>query len=131
MSWVDPLVGLRLRHQFAPGWNFVVSGDVGGFDVGSKFSWQVLAAFDYEICRSRTVTWSAMLGYKALSVDYSQGSGLTPLRVRHDDAWADIRRDRTVLTQTIRVTGTGDAHRGSSCEVAGDVSDVRCIATRK
>jgi len=55
----------------------VVSGDVGGFDVGSKFSWQVLAALDYEICRSRTVTWNAMLGYKALSVDYSQGSGRT------------------------------------------------------
>jgi hypothetical protein len=50
---------------------------VGGFDVGSKFSWQVLAALDYEFCRSKTVTWSAMLGYKALSVDYSQGSGLT------------------------------------------------------
>ena len=77
VSWVDPLVGARLRHQFAPAWNFVVSGDVGGFGVGSKFSWQVLAALDYEICRSRTVTWSAMLGYKALNVDYSQGSGLT------------------------------------------------------
>jgi hypothetical protein len=77
VSWFDPLVGARLRHQFAPGLNFFVSGDVGGFDVGSKFSWQVLAALDYEFCRSRTVTWSAMLGYKALSVDYSRGSGLT------------------------------------------------------
>jgi hypothetical protein len=77
VSWVDPLVFARLRHQFTPGLNFFVSGDVGGFDVGSKFSWQVLAALDYEFCRSRTVTWSAMLGYKALSVDYSQGSGLT------------------------------------------------------
>jgi hypothetical protein len=53
VSWFDPLVGLRLR--------FVVSGDVGGFDVGSKFSWQVLGALDYE----------------ALSADYSQGSGLS------------------------------------------------------
>jgi hypothetical protein len=69
VSWVDPLVGARLRHQFAPAWNFVVSGDVGGFGAGSKFSWQVLAALDYEICRSRTVTGSALLGYKALSVD--------------------------------------------------------------
>jgi hypothetical protein len=77
VSWVDPLVGVRLRHQFAPAWNFVVSGDVGGFGAGSKFSWQVLAALDYEICRSRTVAWSAMVGYRALSVDYSQGSGLS------------------------------------------------------
>ena len=42
-NWVDPLVGLRLRHQFSPGWNFVASGDVGGFGVGSKFSWQALS----------------------------------------------------------------------------------------
>jgi hypothetical protein len=77
VSWFDPLVGARLRHQFAPTWDFVLNGDVGGFDVGSKFSWQVLALLEHEICRSRTVTWSAMVGYKALSVDYSQGSGLT------------------------------------------------------
>jgi hypothetical protein len=77
VSWFDPLVGARLRHQFAPTWNFVLSGDVGGFAAGSKFSWQVLTLLEHEICRSRTVTWNAMLGYKALSVDYSQGSGLT------------------------------------------------------
>jgi len=77
VSWFDPLVGARLRHQFAPTWDFALSGDVGGFGAGSKFSWQILALLEHEICRSRTVTWSAMLGYKALSVDYSQGSGLT------------------------------------------------------
>jgi len=76
VSWFDPLVGMRLRHQFAPAWNLVVSGDVGGFDVGSKFTWQVLGALDYEFCRSKSVTWSGMIGYKALSADYSQGSGL-------------------------------------------------------
>ena len=77
VSWIDPLVGMRLRHQFAPGWNLVVSGDVGGFGAGSKSSWQALATLDYEFCRSKTVIWSGMVGYKALQVDYSQGSGLT------------------------------------------------------
>ena len=77
VSWFDPLVGARIRHQLAPTWNFVLSGDVGGFGVGSKFSWQALALLEREICRSKTATWSAMLGYKALNVDYSQGSGLT------------------------------------------------------
>jgi opacity protein-like surface antigen len=77
VSWFDPLVGMRLRHQFAPAWNLVVSGDVGGFDVGSKFTWQVLGALDYEFCRSKSVTWSGMIGYKALSADYSQGAGST------------------------------------------------------
>lgn len=77
VSWVDPLVGLRLRHQIVPGLNFVASGDVGGFGAGSKFSWQALAAFNYDFCVRNNVTWSGMLGYKALFVDYSQGSGLT------------------------------------------------------
>jgi YD repeat-containing protein len=77
VGWVDPLVGLRLRHQFAPGMNFVATGDVGGFGVGSKFSWQALAALNYDFCVRNNVTWSGMLGYKALFVDYSQGSGVT------------------------------------------------------
>jgi hypothetical protein len=77
VSWVDPLVGARLRHQFAPGVNFVVSGDVGGFGVGSKFSWQALAALNYDFYVKRNITWSGMLGYKALYVDYSKGSGLS------------------------------------------------------
>jgi len=77
VSWVDPVVGARLRHQFAPAWNLVVSGDVGGFGAGSKFSWQALAALDYEFCRTKNISWSGMVGYKALSVDYSKGSGLS------------------------------------------------------
>jgi hypothetical protein len=56
VGWVDPLVGLRLRHQFAPGWNFVASGDVGGFGVGSKFSWQALAALNYDFYVHKNVT---------------------------------------------------------------------------
>src|SRR5262249_36597062 len=77
VSWVDPLVGARLRHQFAPSWNFTLSGDVGGFDVGSKFSWPGPALLEHEICRTNTAAWSAMVGYKALNANYSQGSGLS------------------------------------------------------
>ena len=42
------------------GLNFVASGDVGGFGVGSKFSWQALAALNYDFCVRNTVTWSGM-----------------------------------------------------------------------
>ena len=66
VGWVDPLVGVRLRHQFAPGMNFVASGDVGGFGVGGKFSWQALAALKYDFYVHNGVTWSGMAGYKAL-----------------------------------------------------------------
>jgi hypothetical protein len=70
-------VGARLRHQFAPGLDLSISGDVGGFGVGSKFSWQALAALNYEFAKTKNVAWSGMIGYKALSVDYSKNSGLS------------------------------------------------------
>ena len=66
-----------MRHQFAPNLNLVVSGDVGGFSVGSQFSWQALAALNYDFYVRNNVTWSGMIGYKALYVDYSRGAGLT------------------------------------------------------
>ena len=77
VSWVDPLIGARLRHQFAPGIDLAVGGDIGGFGVGSKLSWQALATLNYEFTRTQQVVWSAMIGYKALSVDYSRGAGLS------------------------------------------------------
>jgi hypothetical protein len=77
VGWVDPLVGLRVRHQFAPGMSLIASGDVGGFDVGSRLSWQVLGAINYDFYVHNNITWSGMIGYKALYVDYSKGSGLT------------------------------------------------------
>ena len=77
VGWIDPLFGARLRHQFTPGMNLVVSGDIGGFGVGSKISWQAQAAINYDFYVRNNVTWSGMVGYRALYVDYSRGSGLT------------------------------------------------------
>ena len=77
VDWVDPLVGVRLRHQFVPGLNLTVTCDVGGFDVGSRLSWQTLAALNYDFYTSKSVVWSGMAGYRALYVNYSKGSGPT------------------------------------------------------
>jgi hypothetical protein len=75
VDWVDPFIGARLRQQLAPGQNLTLRGDVGGFDVGSEFSWQVIATYDFEMCVSDNYVIDGYLGYRALSVDYSQGSG--------------------------------------------------------
>lgn len=77
ISWVDPVAGLRLRHQFAPGSELTLSGDIGGFGVGSKFSWQALGAYRWTFAKTANVTWSGLLGYRALYVDYSKGAGST------------------------------------------------------
>jgi hypothetical protein len=77
VEWVDPLVGLRLRHQLAPGHELVLRGDVGGFDAGSTFSWNAVGAYTWQIARHAGVTYSGILGYRALSVDFEKGSGAT------------------------------------------------------
>jgi hypothetical protein len=75
VSWLDPLIGLRWRQQFSADKELVVKGDVGGFGAGSDFSWQALATFNWEFCRTESVAWKAVVGYRALHVDYAQGSG--------------------------------------------------------
>jgi hypothetical protein len=75
VDWVDPLIGGRIRHRLAPGQELIFRADVGGFGVGSEFSWNALAAYSWEIAVRDGVTYSGLLGYRALDVDYEQGSG--------------------------------------------------------
>jgi hypothetical protein len=77
VTWVDPLVGLRLRHHFSPGTELVLRGDVGGFGVGSEFSWQAMGHLNWEFKRTQSAVWSAVLGYRALYVDFEKGAGNT------------------------------------------------------
>jgi hypothetical protein len=77
VTWFDPLVGLRLRHRFSPQTDMVLRGDIGGFGAGSKFSWQAMGYLNWDFVRTERVVWSAMLGYRALYVDYAQGAGNT------------------------------------------------------
>jgi len=68
-SWADPIVGVRARWDFGPkptGWSILFVGDVGGFGIGSKISYQVFPAGGYRF--SRVV--SAFLGYRYIYVDY-------------------------------------------------------------
>ena len=80
IDWVDPLIGARIRHEFAPGQELMVRGDVGGFDVGSRFSWQAIGAYNFQFAKTQYGTWSGMIGYKAQYADYSHGSGITYYR---------------------------------------------------
>jgi hypothetical protein len=75
INWFDPFIGGRIRHQFAPGKELVLSGDVGGFGVGSDFSWQLVGAYSWDFATTGTTTWAAIIGYRALFVDYKKGSG--------------------------------------------------------
>ena len=77
VEWVDPFIGARLRQQLAPGQEVIVRGDIGGFGAGSQFSWQMLGTLNSLLTITHDVTVESYVGYRALSVDYSQGSGAT------------------------------------------------------
>ena len=48
LQWVDPVIGLRARHEFAPGERFETRGDIGGFGAGSAFSWEVYRGYAHD-----------------------------------------------------------------------------------
>jgi hypothetical protein len=73
VDWVDGFVGARVRVAVAPGHDLFVRGDVGGG--GSKISWQGLAGYSYDFAEKNGVTYSGVIGYKALYVDYAKGEG--------------------------------------------------------
>jgi hypothetical protein len=52
-------------------WSFLGRADIGGFGVGSDFSWNALAGFGYKTSETQT----AYIGYRALSVDREDGTG--------------------------------------------------------
>jgi hypothetical protein len=75
VDWVDPFVGARIRQQLGHGDSLVLRADVGGFGVGSDASWQVLATYNWGMTTFCGYLIDGYLGYRALSVDYSQGTG--------------------------------------------------------
>jgi len=75
VDWLDPLIGARLRYTIAPGHELLLRGDIGGFGVGSDFSWQAIGAYGFELGTYQGITFSGVIGYRALSVDYTQGEG--------------------------------------------------------
>ena len=74
IQWVDPVFGVRVRHQFTPHQEFTVRGDIGGFGLGSQFSWQAVGAYSYA-WQYTGYQVAAVLGFRALAVNYTQGSG--------------------------------------------------------
>lgn len=67
-DWVDPYIGLRVQRPLSEKWAFTGYGDVGGFGVGSDFTWQVAVGLDYAFSKSVT----GKFGYRYLNIDYDK-----------------------------------------------------------
>ncbi len=71
-SWVDPLVGLRWTSPFGDRWHYRLRGDIGGFGIGSDFSWSAKATLLYRMADKYVLEF----GYSALDVDYDNGKAI-------------------------------------------------------
>jgi hypothetical protein len=75
VDWLDPVIGARIRYAVAPGHELFLRGDIGGFGVGSDFSWQAIGGYGFDFGIYNGITFSGVIGYRALSVDYAEGEG--------------------------------------------------------
>ena len=65
-SWVDPLIAVRMRHWLNERVFLNLYGDIGGFGVGSDFTWAAAGGLGYQA----TENLALELYYRAYSVDY-------------------------------------------------------------
>ncbi len=69
-DWFDPIVGMRSVIRLTDHWFVQTAGDIGGFGVGSRLTWQALGGIGYEFSNG----FSTLVGYRALAIDYSKGN---------------------------------------------------------
>lgn len=79
-SWTDPIAGLRWQRRLSPKWRILMQGDIGGFGVGSDFTWNAMGGFAYD----RWENTSLFMMYRALGVDYEEGTRGTPSFFEYD-----------------------------------------------
>lgn len=71
-TWFDPIIILRSQGAIKDKWLLQFRGDVGGFGVGSDFSWQVQAYAGYKFCK----LFQASIGYRYIGINYDKGEGV-------------------------------------------------------
>jgi opacity protein-like surface antigen len=77
-DWIDPYLGARVRYPLAERWTLVGYADVGGFGLGSDFTWQAALGVNYDF--SKTV--SGKLGYRELAIDYDNDGFIYDMKLR-------------------------------------------------
>ncbi len=75
-SWVEPLIGVRTLWDLSERWTITLSGDIGGIAFGSDFAWNAFGLIGYCFPMfSKENNATVFAGYRALSQDYTDGSG--------------------------------------------------------
>lgn len=77
-NWVDPVLAGRIIAQLGGPWSVTAVGDIGGFGVGSRLTWQAIGTVNYQWNQQLALR----LGYRVLSVDYEEGAFLYDVRMQ-------------------------------------------------
>jgi hypothetical protein len=86
-TWFDPVIIARLCADIKNKWLFQLRGDLGGFGIGSDFTWQVQAYAGYRFSKLFQLT----AGYRILSIDYEKSNGSEPFVFDIDEFGPIIR----------------------------------------
>ena len=70
-TWVDPIVGLTLRTPPDRRVMVRVYTEIGGFGLGSDFTWQIFPNVGFRLTRAASIE----VGYRWLDIDYASGEG--------------------------------------------------------
>jgi hypothetical protein len=89
-TWVDPIIGTRAILDLSERWSLRLAGDVGGFGVGSDFTWAAQGILGYRLPLGRFETVLGV-GYQVLSWDYED-----------DDFEWDVTQQGPLLGAAIR-----------------------------
>lgn len=69
-DWFDPLLGARITLAATRSLSFAVQGLIGGFDVGSDFTWQLRTGLEWHLSECA----SLIAGYAWMDIDYESGN---------------------------------------------------------
>lgn len=77
-AWVDPVIGALARYSFTDDFYASLVGDVGGFDVSSRITWELYGGLGYDLA-----DWfTASLGYRYLVDDYENDAFVLDVSVQ-------------------------------------------------
>ena len=75
-QWVDPIIGARTIFDLSERWTISLKGNIGGFGVGSDFTWGAFGLLGYRFpLFSKENNARVVAGYRAFSQDYTDGKG--------------------------------------------------------
>ena len=70
-TWIDPVIAARMNAPLGGKFGVSLYGDVGGFGIGSKLTWQGMATANYQINHKL----SAGVGWRYFQINYHDNDG--------------------------------------------------------